>query len=212
MSQNKLQDDLAQIRSIMERSTKFLSFSALASVLAGVYALIGAGWAWRIIYFSDEVLYGRLKHEPLSAESLPLIFIALGVLAAAVGTALLLSYRKARRAGQSLWSKSARRVFFNFALPMLAGGIFILVLYSRGFYSLLAASTLIFYGLALINAGNFTFSDIRVLGVWEVLLGLLAAMFPGKGLLYWALGFGVLHIIYGIVLYWKYERNSTETR
>lgn len=95
---------------------------------------------------------------------------------------------------------------------MLAGGIFILVLYSRGFYSLLAASTLIFYGLALINAGNFTFSDIRVLGVWEVLLGLLAAMFPGKGLLCWALGFGLLHIIYGIVLYWKYERNSTETR
>ncbi len=87
-----------------------------------------------------------------------------------------------------------------------------MVLYSRGFYSLLAASTLIFYGLALVNAGNFTFSDIRVLGVWEVLLGLLAAVFPGKGLLYWALGFGVLHIIYGVVLYRKYERNSTETR
>ena len=167
---------------------------------------------FRSIYFSEEVLYDHLRYEPLSPETLPLIFVAAGVLLAAVGTALLLSYRKAKRAGQSLWSKSARRVFYNFALPMLAGGIFILVLYSRGFYSLLAASTLIFYGLALVNAGNFTFSDIRVLGVWEVLLGLLAAVFPGKGLLYWALGFGVLHIIYGVVLYRKYERNSTETR
>lgn len=208
MTQSKLQDDLAQIRAIMERSTKFLSLSSWSSLMAGVYALIGAALAYRYIYYSDKVLYGDIKHNVLGAETLPLLLIAAGVLVLAAGTALGLSYRKAHRAGQRLWTPAARRTLVNFAVPMLAGGIFILVLYSRGFYSLIAASTLLFYGLALINAGNFTFSDIRTLGMLEVLLGLLAAIFPGKGLLFWALGFGVLHLVYGAVLYWKYERNQ----
>lgn len=206
MSQNRPLDDLAQIRAIMERSTKFLSISALSAVLAGVYALVGAVVAYRQFYFSDRVLYYPLKNNPLGPDTLPLVITAATVLVMAVSTGLWLSYRKARLAGQRLWTLAARRLVFNFAIPMLVGACFVLVLYWRGYYSLLAASTLVFYGLALLNAGNFTFSDIRILGIWEVVLGLAALLLPGKGLLFWALGFGVLHILYGIVLYWKYER------
>jgi hypothetical protein len=210
MTQIKPKDDLAQIRAIMERSTRFLSLSALASVLAGVYALIGAALAYRYIYFSHKVLYGRITDDLFGRDTLPLVLLAGTVLVLAAGTGLWLCFRKARRAGQKLWTASARRVLVNFALPMVVGGIFILVLYWRGYYSLIAASTLIFYGMALISAGNFTFSDIRVLGMWQAVLGLLAAVFPGKGLLFWALGFGVLHILYGIVMYWKYERINSD--
>ncbi len=208
MTQIKPQDDLAQIRAIMERSTRFLSLSALSSVLAGIYSLIGAAVAYRIIYYSDRILYGNLKHDIFSPDTMPLVATALAVLVLACGTVLWLSYRKARLAGQRLWTISGRRVLVNFAIPMIAGGVFVILLYARGFYSLLAPCTLIFYGLALINAGNFTFSDIRALGMWEIALGLLAAFFPGKGLLFWALGFGVLHIVYGGVMYLKYERNN----
>ncbi len=210
MTQSKVQDDLAQIRAIMERSTRFLSLSSWASLLAGVYALAGAGIAYRHIYFSKEILYGRLKYDLFGPETLPLLLLAAAVLVLATGTALGLSYRKAHLAGQKLWTKAARRAFVNFAVPMIAGGVFVWVLYARGFYSLIAASTLIFYGLALLNAGNFTFSDVRALGIWEIAIGLLAAIFPGKGLLFWALGFGMLHIVYGVVLYWKYERKTGE--
>ncbi len=210
MTQSKMQDDLAQIRAIMERSTKFLSLSAWSSILAGIYALIGAGLAYRHIYYSGKILYEPLQHNLFGPDTLPLVIIAGGVLLLAVGTAIWQSYLKARKAGQRLWTAAARRTFINFAIPMIAGGIFVMVLYARGFYSLIAASTLLFYGLAMINAGNFTFSDIRTLGIWELVMGLLAAIFPGKGLLFWALGFGVLHIVYGMVLYWKYERKTGE--
>lgn len=206
MNMSRHLDDIAQIRSIMERSTKFLSLSAWAAIMAGIYALIGAYIAYRMIYFAPIVRYDSLPESPIHPDVLPLLLVAVTVLALALGTTVWLSYRKARKAGQKLWTRPAIRVLVNFILPLAAGGIFVLILYSRGFYSLLAASTLMFYGLALLNAGNFTFSDIRKLGVLEIIVGLLAALFPGKGLYFWAFGFGVLHIVYGGILYWKYER------
>lgn len=206
MSNSKHLDDLAQIRSIMERSTKFLSLSAWAAIMAGVYALIGAWIGYRIIYFSPKLRYEALTQSLLHPDVLPLFLVALIIFVLATVTTLWLSHRKAQRAGQKLWTRSAIRVLINFVIPLAAGGFFVLILYSRGHYSLIAASTLIFYGMALLNAGNFTFSDIRLLGVLEILVGLFAALFPGKGLYFWAFGFGILHIIYGIILYWKYEK------
>lgn len=200
------QNDLAQIRSIMERSTRFLSLSAWAAIMAGIYALIGAALAYRIIYYSPTVRYQALTEGLFSPGALPLFLTAITVFILAAGTGLWLSYLKARKAGQKLWNRAAVRAAVNFAIPMVAGAAFVLIMYNRGYYSLLAASTLVFYGLALINAGNFTFSDIRKLGIWEVLIGLLAALFPANGLIFWALGFGVLHLIYGTILYYKYER------
>ncbi len=207
MDKIKHLDDLAQIRAIMERSTKFLS--ALSAILAGVYALVGAYVGYRIIYFSPLVRYEAMTESLVRPEVLPLVLDALIVLILAVGTGIWLSYRKARRAGEQLWNRSAIRAAVNFAIPLVAGGIFTIILYSRGYYSLIAASTLIFYGVALLNAGNFTYSDIRKLGILEIAAGLLAAAYPGKGLLFWAIGFGVLHIVYGTILYWKYERKRS---
>lgn len=193
MATNNALSDLAEIRSIMERSTKFLSMSAASAVVAGLYALGGAALAWSILR--------KGSYKPAH-----LLLIAVGVFLMALITTTLMSYRKARKEGQKLWNRAAIRLFANFAIPMAAGGVFILLLYARGFYSLIAASTLLFYGMALLNAGNFTFSDIRKLGIAQMALGLLAAALPGYGLLFWALGFGLLHIVYGAMMYLKYEK------
>lgn len=208
MNANKSLDDLSQIRSIMERSKKYLSLSPWAAIMAGIYALIGAGMVYWRIYFSPSVLYYDLEEGRGLPTLYSLFAIAVAVFVMAAGTGLWLNYRKAAKAGDKLWSKTAVRLAINFLIPMLAGGIFVVILFLRGYYSLLAASTLLFYGLALLNAGNFTFTDIRNLGVSEILIGLLAAIFPGKGLFFWAIGFGLLHIAYGILMYWKYERRS----
>ena len=208
MNTTKSLDDLAQIRSIMERSKKFLSLSPWAAILAGFYALVGAGLAYREIYRSPVVLYEQLERGLTNPSFDTLWGIAIGVFLFAGFTALWVSYRKAQRAGETLWSKPAIRLAVNFAIPMLAGGAFVILLFLRGYYDLLAASTLLFYGFALLNAGNFTFSDIRNLGMSEMLVGIAALFFPGKGLFFWALGFGVLHIVYGILMYWKYERKA----
>jgi len=67
-----------------------------------------------------------------------------------------------------------------------------------------APLTLIFYGLALVNASKYTLSEIRSFGIAEIVLGLIAMAFIGYGLLFWAIGFGLLHIIYGIIMHVRY--------
>lgn len=204
------QSDLVEIRRIMERSTKFLSLSSIGSVLAGVFALIGAYFAYRYIYSSNELIYMHLEEGVFSKPLLPLWYIAAGVFLGALLVNLFLSYRKSEQQNQRLWSKPARRLLINFLIPFVSGACFILVLFVNGHFILLSSSTLIFYGIALLNAGNFTFSDIRWFGISVIVVGLVSLLFPGKGLYFWALGFGGLHIIYGVVMYWKYERKENK--
>jgi hypothetical protein len=202
MNSSKLHDDLSEIRTIMERSTKFLSLSPWSAIMAGIYALTGAAIAFQMM---DSTAVQKKEILGVS-DAIPLLFLAGSVFFAAAITALAVNYSKAKKAGQSLWNAPARRAFVNFSIPMAAGGVFALTLFLHGYYGLIAPSTLIFYGLALINTGNFTFGDIRSLGIWQLALGLVASIFPSYGLLFWALGFGILHLVYGAVLYWKYER------
>ena len=199
-----IQDDIASIRSLMERSSKFISLSGLSGILAGVYALTGAAVAFCLI------------REPLNYQQIPflhllgllpyLMGIALVVLIASIATGVLLTYRKAKKKGQPIWGKTSRDLLFNMSVPLVTGGLLILIFLYRGYFGIVAPTSLIFYGLALMAAGNFTFSDVRVLGISEIILGLITACLPGYGLLLWAIGFGVLHIVYGWVMYIKYDR------
>ena len=194
--------DLAQIRSMMERSSKFLSLSGWAGVMAGIYALAGAYIAWKFFQFvPDETLTGAAAPD-LSK----IIILAMVVLALALGTAIFLSSKNANAKGEKSWNATSRRLLMNMAVPLTAGGILILVLLSKGLISMIAPVTLIFYGLALFNAGKFTFDEIKVMGVLQIALGLLSAYFIQYSLLLWALGFGVLNIVYGIYIHFKYER------
>lgn len=199
--------DITEIRSMMERSTKFLSLSGLSGVLAGIYALVGAYIAHRFFYSdSGSIVYNTIDRQELSADGWNLVLLALGILVLAVGTAIALSYRKSRMDGEKLWNPAARRVVINMSIPLVAGGIYILILLSKGLFGLLAPATLLFYGLALVNASKFTFEELKSLGIVQIVLGLLAAYFVEFGLLFWALGFGLMHIVYGIVMHLKYEK------
>ena len=210
MKENDIQHDLASIRSLMERSSKFISLSGLSGILAGVYALAGAGLAYRIIYGGLR-LYNPVQPQPahLMADPFqiaPLLGIAIIVLIASLATGFILSLRKAHRTGQRFWGPSSKVLLFNMIVPLATGGLVILLLLWRGYFDIVAPASLIFYGLALIGAGNFTFKGVQYLGINEIVLGLVAALYPGYGLLFWAIGFGVLHIIYGSIMYLKYDR------
>jgi len=210
MENNEIQNDLASIRNLMERSSKFISLSGLSGVLAGVYALIGAALAYNILYSSNTRIY-TIPDESgfvLLTDSMviQLLLIAVVVLVLSVGTGIYLSYKKAIRKGQPLFGRVSRELLFHMIVPLLAGGGLMLILLYRGYFGIIAPASLIFYGLALIGASNFTFTDVKFLGLCEVVLGLLAACLPGYGLVFWAFGFGVLHIVYGSVMYFKYDR------
>ena len=163
--------------------------------------------AYKIFYFNPEqIVYSLPKSESLSSGLLKVIFLAIIILILAIGTAILLSYKKANKRREKFWNPTAKRLLINMAVPLLTGGLLILILIAKGLIGLIAPFTLLFYGLALYNAGKFTYEEVRTLGLIQIGLGLISAYFVGYGLLLWALGFGVLHIIYGILMYYRYDR------
>ncbi|MEQ8302452.1 MAG: hypothetical protein RIB47_03590 [Cyclobacteriaceae bacterium] len=198
--------DLAIIRATMERSAKFLSLSGLSGIMAGIYALIGAAYAYSVIYYPSTPLGVRLYVASDSSNLFNLIACALIVLVLSVVTAYVLSIRKAKKNGENAWNKPSKLMLINIAIPLVAGGIFTAIMIANGYYLVFASSTLIFYGIALINGSQFTFRDIRYLGLLEIVLGLLSAAYPELGLVFWAIGFGLLHIIYGSIMHLKYDR------
>jgi hypothetical protein len=198
--------DIASIRTMMERSSKFLSLSGLSGVLAGVYALAGAMAAYYLVQYPVSPLAYRIQSIQDRGTLTNLVFIALAVLVCSVATGLVLSNRKAKRQGLTLWNSASKTMVVNLSIPLFAGGIFILIILSSGHFGLAAPACLLFYGIALIQGSPNTYEEVRYLGFCEIGLGLISAMLPGYGLLFWALGFGVLHIIYGGIMYNKYDK------
>lgn len=214
MNQNEHVEALQDIRKMMQRSSRFLSLSGLSGVFAGTYALGGAYiaylWQQEFLkeYFSPEYRY---EFRGLLEDAYFLKFgaLATGVLTLSLITGLIFSAKKAKKAGQKLLDHGAKLLLMNLAIPLLAGGAFCLLLIMRGDVLLVAPALLIFYGISLLAAGKYTLDEVRYLGICEVVLGLINGFFfMGDGLLFWALGFGVLHIVYGLVMWNKYDRNS----
>lgn len=195
--------DLHEIRSLMERSSRFISLSGISGICAGSFALIGAYITWQ--YMNHD--YSGFILNIL--EKVPALWfltaVASGVLLLSLLTGIFFTTRIAKRKGQKIWDLASRNLLVNLTIPLIVGGLFCVVLLYHA-PELIAPSTLIFYGLSLINASKYTLSDVRYLGFCEIIAGLTAAVTPGNGLFFWALGFGVLHIIYGTIMYFKYER------
>jgi hypothetical protein len=198
--------DLASIRNMMERSAKFISLSGLSGVLAGLYAILGAVAAYFITHYPLSPFRYRIETINTPDMLLKLLAIATVVLVASLGTGLWLSHKKAKQHDTKLWTPASRQLFINVAIPLLTGGIFILIMLYTGHYGLAAPGCLIFYGLALIQGSSNTVDEIRYLGYCEIILGLISALYPGFGLVFWTIGFGVLHIIYGGIMHNKYDK------
>jgi len=203
-------DQLSQIHNMMEQSSRFISLSGLSGIIAGITALCGSLYAyWTISNAAtrDNPSMVRLNMHTINHEVIKELMLA-GVImiVVAIGFGILLTIKKASKKGQRLWSKTSQRLLINLSIPLVTGGLFTLVLIKHELFGLVAPTTLLFYGLALINASKYTLHDIRYLGVFEIILGLISSYFIGYGLLFWALGFGLLHIIYGASMYLKYDR------
>lgn len=201
--------DLQEIKSLMERSSRFLSLSGLSGISAGVVALIGAVIAY-LIMDSGKIKYDThfflLQPLPFERVLMPLVLLGIIVLVLALGLGLFFSWRKAKKNNLKMWDHTTKRLLINLFIPLISGGFFSLLLIDRNDISLLASVTLIFYGLALVNASKYTLDEIRYLGISEIILGMLAGIFINFGLFFWAIGFGILHIVYGSLMYFKYER------
>ncbi len=192
--------DISEIKNMMHKSSRFISLSGLSGILAGIYALIGAAIAyWLVTTYSNGylILDGWVYQSCLFT----LAIVAL----LSIGTGILLTTRKAKKDGASIWDSTSRRLVFNFLIPLVAGGFYILIILSQGKYGQSGGLMLIFYGLALINASKYSIGEIQYLGYIQIILGLIGAWKPGYGFWLWVIGFGFMHIIYGTWMHFKYD-------
>lgn len=205
MNQKEQLEALSDIRNIMNRSSRFISLSGLSGVFAGVAALVGAYFAYQAI---EEFTYGSAEYN--RSIEIQLFLIGFVVLVVALAGSVFFTYRHSRKRNLPFWDKTTRSLLSNLFIPLITGGFFILAILFKHpkAFLLIAPATLIFYGLGLINASKYTYSDIRFLGICEVVLGIIALFFSGYDLYFWAFGFGVLHILYGSIMYFKYEKSG----
>jgi hypothetical protein len=206
-NKNDYLKDLADIRSMMERSSKFMSLSGWAGAVAGFYALIAAGSANFYFGVNPTKLMYTLESDPEFIAAVPKVaMLGLIAMVLSIGNAMALSSKNAGKKGENIWNAASRQLVVNMAVPLGTGAILILILMNFGLYGLVAPLSLIFYGLALFHAGNFTFVDVTFLGLIQVFLGLLAVFLIEYSLVIWSVGFGVVHIVYGTYMYYRYER------
>jgi len=203
--------DLQDIRKMMNRSSRFISLSGLSGIAAGCCALAGAAIAAnRLSYYkTDFPEYNSMKGF-VSQPTLELFLIAAIVLIAAFTLAFLFTWRRAKSQHLPVWDYTSKKLVWNLLIPLLSGGLFITGMLYYGEWRFVAPACLLFYGLGLINASKYTLTDIRYLGYCEIVLGFINMFFIGYGLVFWAIGFGGLHIIYGSIMWWKYERKNIE--
>ncbi|BEV05782.1 MULTISPECIES: hypothetical protein [Chryseobacterium] len=205
MESKNYHEDLSHIRSMMERSSRFISLSGLSGVVAGLAAIIGAVYVYFVFqregidYFDGE----RNIFGPSLVKELVIIGIVI------LGVALLSGYiftaNKSKKKGLKIWDATTKRLLVTFAVPLVTGGFFCLALLYHHLFVFIAPATLLFYGLALVSAERYTLTDIKYLGYCQIVLGLISLFFLGWGLVFWTIGFGALHIVYGLIMHKKYK-------
>ena len=205
MEKSKYLEDISEIKNIMNRSSRFISLSGMSGILAGMFALVGAYLAYMIVYESPNpnVIGSDII---LSTEQIfDLTILGISVMILALISGVLLSMRKAKKNGEKIWDTSSQRLIINFLIPLSTGAIVCLIMIQKGLIIYVAPLTLLFYGLSCVHASKYTIGGVRYLGITIILIGLIATYFTGYGLLFWAIGFGLCHIIYGALMYFKFE-------
>ena len=203
MDNKEALNTLSEIKDMMERSSRFQTISGWSIILIGLYASIVSLGAW--LTMGGGASLGWLpdiwqqRAASLSRNPTALILIAALLVVVSMGTVCLMSYVKTKRVNKHFsFDKTVRRPLVNFLVPAVAGALFCVAMLFQQHYGLTSSIMLIFYGLALINCHHYTTSSIGALGYGELILGIIDCFVVHQGLLFWFLGFGALHIVYGI--------------
>ena len=199
-------EELQHIKQMMERSSRFISLSGWSGIAAGICALIASFIAKRQIDNWITSNY-QTRVEDFSSLETSLLTLAIITLIAAFILAFIFTYYRSKKKGVSIWGTASRRLLVAVAIPLAAGGFYLLKEVELENYAMLAPGCLIFYGLALVNASKYTLGEVKYLGYSQILLGIINCWMIGYGLYFWAIGFGIFHIIYGVIMWSRYERN-----
>ncbi len=200
----KYEEDLREIREIMSRSSRFISLSGLSGISAGIIGLVAAYLAWKYVFIQHAYFSYQTAVLPDPQFSY-LLMLSFGTLLMAIGTTFYFTQRAGRKKQGKVWDLKAKRLLINLLIPLVSGGLICLILLFKGLTGFAVGLSLVFYGLALVNAGKYTLPEVRMLGLVQLSLGIAGILFIELGLVFWALGFGVVHMLYGIFMNLKYK-------
>lgn len=197
-SENYLKD-ISEIKNLMNKSSQFISLSGLSGAFAGIYAIIGAAYFYittRSIKISD--------FETKDIDKATIIFILFVILSTL--TTIIFTSIRAKSLDEKSWDVKTKNLVQAFFTPILIGLVFVLILYFNNEYNYLLALLLVFYGIGLLNAGFTTNNLVKPLGYIQVTFGLICAIKYDYTFWFFAIGFGIVHLVYGSIVYFKIDK------
>ena len=204
----------------LEQSSRFISLSGFSGIFVGLCGLLGAYITHNLVstesHTDKEMLeiiggfdyYNMTVHQFVGEN---LIFLALFTILFALLFAFYFTTLRSRRNRVPIWDEKIKRQISVLCLPNIVGAIFIMRLVLTANYGYIVPSALIFYAISLINIRRFTTGEVALLGYLLLLLGVVNLWMQGWGILFFGFGFGVLHVIYGIVTFFLYERHIVKS-
>jgi len=193
-----------EMDAVGNRSTHFFSLRGFPGILVGIYALLGA-ITFRQLLNNHQNLNSAVSFLPISYLEYLLTSIVFLVLVISIISVYISAFRKAKRSHKKLWGPVSRRFLIHVSLPLLAGGVICILLYEYGLIRYISSAMLIFYGLTFFSARKYISNTTRNAGIVILLIGLVSTQFIDYGLYFWVIGFGFIHVIYGIVTYRKHD-------
>jgi hypothetical protein len=208
---NESIEAIRDIRDMMSRSSRFISLSGLSGVIIGLFAISGIIYTYlhfEITTLSYQYYNITEKSDGTGINEAFRFFILVPsiILIFSLLVSVILTIRKTIKKGLPVWDLTTKRLILSMSLPVVTGGIFCVALAINHFYAMIAPATLIFYGIALISTAKLSLKELNYLGISECICGLAGAFFPDLGLIFWGLGFGLAHIVYGLLIYFRYEK------
>lgn len=185
--QDRALENLQFIRQTMERAVTYTAISGRGLILIGLTALATA-----FISFGQD-------------NAIAWLFVWLTEAALSIAIALGSILSKAQHLKMPVFSETGRKFVLSFAPAMLAGALMTAVCFQQGLMDLIPGLWLLLYGVAVVAGGTYSVPIIPVMGLCFMFCGMLALMGPaawGRPLL--ALGFGVLHLIFGGLIIKQY--------
>lgn len=214
MKEQEIKETLSDIRNMMERSQKVMFLNGTSGVLVSVWALLGAVMVSGILYGSVWPLWGStaLPLREINSERFiwATFFFGCTFIASCITVWLMSKHRAERKGLEFKLDAGAKQLLRTFFTVMIIGGLFCLTPFGNGHWELVPGYMLAFYGLALvvISPMAFRISIIKYFGFIQITVGLAALILPQYGMMFWTIGFCILHFIWGIWFHFVFDRKE----
>jgi len=186
----------------MQQTSTYFSLRGWTGILLGIYGLL--------IVYLVHMLTNTYGDGFDGSSQLPIALLEIAIMVFAVVTVLISlitlwirAKRRAKRHNEKLWSSLSKKLRFHTLIPLLLFVIILIIIANKGYYSSITPLLLLLYGIFLLNLSRFSSGRLKYLAIADIFLAIIAYFVFDKEMLFLGLGFGIFHIIYGLMTFNK---------